>query len=103
MRITLRSVGGFTGPAGASTRTVDVGSLPPAAAGHIRSLVDASGFFGLPDKVAKKAPQPWDFTHHLEVDDGGRRHAVQFHEDAASPELRSLLAAVKDAPAATAS
>jgi hypothetical protein len=96
MRITLRSVGGFTGPAGASTHTVDLDELPAAEAHHLRDLVDACDFFALPPKLMKEAPQSWDFVHHLEVEDGGRRHAVQFHEESAPPALRDLLAAVKD-------
>jgi hypothetical protein len=98
MRITLRSVGGFTGAAGAETRTVEVDSLAPAEAKRMRKLVDACGFFSLPPKLAKASPKPWDFVHHLEIEDGGRTHAVQFHEDEAPPALRELLTALRACP-----
>ncbi len=94
MRITLRSVGGFTGPAGAQTRTVDVDALPAEAAAKLRRLVEASKFFSLPPKIMKKAPQPWDFVHEIDVEDEGRTHGVQFHEDAAPEALKELLAAL---------
>lgn len=90
MRISLRSVGGFTGPAGAKTRTLDVDSLPSDKASKVRRLVEASGFFSLPPKILKAAPASWDFIHHLEIEDGGRSHKVQFHKDAAPPALKEL-------------
>jgi len=97
MRITLRSVGGFTGPAGAKTRTVDVDSLPGEQASKVRRLVEASGFYSLPPKMMKAAPASWDFIHHLEIEDGGKVHKVQFHDDAAPPALRELKAEVEGA------
>ncbi len=71
MRASLRSVGGFVGPAGAKTRTVDVDSLSREKASKVRQLVEASGFFKLPPKILKAAPASWDFIHHLEIEEGG--------------------------------
>jgi len=94
MRITLRSVGGFTGPAGAATRSLDLDALPSAEASRIRALVAAADFFALPSKLMKRAPQSWDFVHRLEIEEKGTTHVVQFHDDAASEPLRALLASV---------
>lgn len=94
MRLVLHSVGGFTGPAGAHTRTVDTSPLSAAAATRWRQLVQDCDFFALPDKLPAAAPQSWDFLHTLRVEDDGRAHTVRFHLDAAPPALRELTAAL---------
>jgi hypothetical protein len=94
MRIVKRSVGGFTGPAGADTRTLDVDALPADRAAEIRGLVTAAGFDSLPPKLLKTSPQPWDFVHSLEVEHEGRVHAVQYHDECAPEGLRRLADAV---------
>lgn len=99
MRLTLRRVGGFTGPAGASTREIDTASLPPDAARELLTQINAAHLFDLPARLRKPAPQPWDFLHFLSVDDErGRQHAVEFHLDAASPELKRLVEAIDSLP-----
>lgn len=95
MKIRLRRWGGFTGRAGAEEYAVDVDSLPPHDASGLRALVQAAGFFSLPAKIAKAAPQPWDFQHSLEIEDGARTHTVQFHADAAPVALNELARAVE--------
>ena len=59
MHMVLRCTGGFTGPAGAQTRSVDLAQLPPAQASELEKLVQACDFFALPDKLLKPAPQSW--------------------------------------------
>jgi hypothetical protein len=95
MRLSLRSVGGFTGEAGAETRQVDLDHLPAASAEPLRRLVAQVDPFALPSRLEKSAPQPWDFRYTLTVDDGGRRHTITFHKDAVSPALRELVEALE--------
>lgn len=90
MKMTLTCTGGFTGPAGAQTRTVDLAQLPPDQAAQLEALLQASDFFALPDQLAKSAPQSWDFQYDLEVDQGGHTHTVRYHLDAAPPLLKAL-------------
>ena len=90
LKVVLRRWGGFTGPAGAEEYSVNVDSLPPEEGQKLRELVDAAGFFTLPPKLMKPAPQSWDFQHAMQVEDEGRKHSVQFHSDAAPEALRRL-------------
>jgi hypothetical protein len=97
MRISLRSTGGFTGPAGAQTRTVDLDTLPGAQAGRLRELVRALDP-ALPATLTKARPQPWDFLHTLTISDGGCARELRFHSDAAPPALRQLAEALTALP-----
>jgi hypothetical protein len=91
MRLTLHTVGGFTGPAGAQTRTVDLDKLDPAEASRLRTLVESIDFDALPPSITKQRPQSWDFMQTLEVvGDDGRTHKVRFHSEAAPPALSEL-------------
>jgi hypothetical protein len=97
MRLALHCVGGFTGPAGAQTRSVDVDGLPPADAARVRGLVQALDPARLPATLLKARPQPWDFTYTLTIDDGTSRQ-VRFHLDAAPAALRELVGIVEARP-----
>ena len=87
MHLSLHSVGGFTGPAGAQTHNVDVDRLPAADAARVRALVQALDVEHLPATLLKARPQSWDFTYTLTVDD----RQVRFHLDAAPAALRDLV------------
>lgn len=89
-RLMLRCTGGFTGPAGAQTRSVDLARLTPAQAHRIAQLLDACQFFTLPQQLRKIAPQAGDFLYQLSVDKDGWQHTVQYHLDAAPAALRQL-------------
>lgn len=91
MKLILRKWGGFTGKAGAEVHECDLDSLPKAEAERLRKLVQDAQLDALPAKLTKDNPQPWDFRHSLTVvrDDGSER-TVEFHEDAATPQLRAL-------------
>ena len=89
-RLTLRCTGGFTGPAGAQTRTVDLSQLPPHQAQHWQQLLTACDFFALPEKVLKPAPQSSDFLYDLKVDQDQQAHCVRYHLDAAPAPLKEL-------------
>ena len=96
MRLILRCTGGFAGPAGAQTRTVDLAQLPPDQAGQLQQLLHASDFFALPPRLVKEAPKSWDFKYDLEVDDGAQAHCVTYHLDEASPSLKQLTEKLND-------
>jgi len=96
MLIILRSVGGFTGPAGAEVRTVETNQLPAGEAASLIDLIRACDFFSLPSSFLKSAPQSWDFVETLQIDDDGRAHTIRFHLDAAPDSLKALVDALKD-------
>lgn len=98
IRLVLRCTGGFTGPAGAQTRTVDLAALPAAKAQQLQHLVQACDFAALPQRIAKPAPQSWDFEYSLEVQSGGQSHTVKFHKDEAPPALQKLTEALDELP-----
>lgn len=96
MHLTLQCKGGFTGPAGAQTRTVDLAQLPADQASEVQKLLQASDFFALHPKLLKPAPKSWDFEYDLKVDDGQQQHCVQYHLDAAPPALKALTEKLSD-------
>jgi hypothetical protein len=96
MRMILRCSGGFTGAAGAQTRTIDLARLPPDKATELQQMVLACDFFALPDKLVKDAPKSWDFQYDLEVDEGRQAHSVHYHLDAAPPQLKALTDKLND-------
>ena len=98
MRIVLRSTGGFSGPAGAETRSVDLDALPAADAAHLRQLAQAAHLFSLPSALTDPQPQSWDFLHVLDVEDGPRSHRITFHEKGAPRPLLALYAALRARP-----
>jgi len=89
-RLILRCTGGFTGPAGAQTRSIDLAVLAPAQAHRLAQLLDASQFFNLPEQLRKIAPQSGDFLYDLHVEKDGWQHDVHYHLDAAPVPLRQL-------------
>jgi len=94
MRLSLQCVGGFTGPAGAQTRSVDVDDLPAAERTRVQALVQALDSAQLPATLLKAQPQPWDFTYTLTVD--GKQ--LRFHVDAAPAALRELVGILEARP-----
>jgi hypothetical protein len=90
MRLSLHCVGGFTGPAGAQTRSVDVDRLPASEAERVRALVAGLGLERLPADLLKARPQPWDFLYTLTVTNGSVQEC-RFHMDNAPDGLRALV------------
>lgn len=97
MRLSLRCVGGFTGPAGAQTRTVDTAQLPGAEADRLKTLVQQADVAQMPATLLKARPQSQDFTYTLVVEDGAL-HQVKFHKDASPPALQALVACLEKYP-----
>jgi hypothetical protein len=96
MRLSLHTVGGFTGPAGAQTRTVDLDQLPAAQAARLRALAGSLDFAALPASITSPRPQSWDLLHTLTVSGDGGAHTVRFHSEAAPPALRALADALNE-------
>ena len=91
MKISLRSSGGFTGPAGATTRSLNLDELPDERRREGLALIEAANLFDRPPKSKLAAPRPWDFNQVLEVTDGDRVHRIEFHLDAVDDSLRALV------------
>jgi len=96
MIVTLRSVGGFTGPAGAEEHIIDDAKLPPDAARRLQALQAALPVATGPQVFKKSAPQSWDFAHTLTVQNGGETQVYEFHEDAAPAELKAMFKMVSE-------
>ena len=90
MKLSLRSSGGFTGPAGAITHTVDLDALPDARKQRGQALVAAAHLAGRPAQIFLPHPHPWDFRYLLEIEDAGRTQRIEFHLDAVDDPLRAL-------------
>jgi hypothetical protein len=90
VRITLTSTGGFTGPAGASTTTLDDSSLTAPEAQRLRTLVASLAAAAVPPVRKLARAQPWDFVQRLTIEGEGPPAAYQFHEAAAPPALRAV-------------
>jgi hypothetical protein len=97
MRLSLQCVGGFTGPAGAQTRHVDLDRLPAAEAARLRALLEAIDLARLPASLMKSRPQPWDFVYTLTVENGAP-HQLRFHMDTAPAALRELVESLEPYP-----
>lgn len=97
-RLSLRSCGGFTGPAGAQTRSADLSTLPAARAARLQQLLDACQVFALPEHLYKSQPRSWDFEYTLTVSQNSQTHTVHYHLDAAPPALRQLTEQLNQLP-----
>jgi hypothetical protein len=90
MRIELKSVGGFTGPAGAETINIDTDTLGKSDADCIVKFVKAADIFSLPDKIHLQKPRSWDFLYTLTIEENAAKKTVEFHKDAAPAALQEL-------------
>ncbi|MCX9076200.1 MAG: hypothetical protein OIN88_16385 [Candidatus Methanoperedens sp.] len=73
MRIRLERTGGFAGMR--REVALDTETLPSDEARKLQEMVNAAGFFNLPEKFPEAE---------------GKKHTVEISEPAATPELRSL-------------
>jgi hypothetical protein len=98
MRVVLERTGGVAG-ARRALRLAS-GSLPATVEGRLRDALARAGFFALPRRLAPAQPRPDAFHYRLEVEDGARRHAVEFEESAAGEDLLRLVEEVEAAAGA---
>ena len=79
LKVRFERSGGFAGMTLA--REVDAASLPPDEARRLRELVEGADFFALPPAGAPGRGAD-RFQYVVEVEQGGRRHAVRTGDDA---------------------
>ncbi len=91
LQVQWERTGGFAGMRTAAT--IDSESLSQEEARRLRELVEAAGFFELPEEIADPAEGGGAdrFLYMLTVEMEGRRHTVRTSETAAPPRLRSLI------------
>lgn len=89
MRVDWARTGGFAGMRLAAT--IDSDSLSEREAIRLRELVEAAGFFELPEEMVGPGGGADRFLYALTVEMEGRRHTVHTSEAAAPPGLRSLI------------
>ena len=88
MKIQLERTGGFAGiPLKAS---VDTDGLDDQSKRTLQSLVESSGFFALPSRLASPSPGADRFQFKVTIQDGNRSHTVDADEGALPPEVQSL-------------
>jgi hypothetical protein len=93
VRITLKRSGGFGGIR--TTASLDLSKLPKKKIAEAQALIDAVKFFDLPSSIRPDHPQPDRFQFELTIETDNRTHTVSIAEEAASKELRALLAWVQ--------
>jgi hypothetical protein len=90
MILSLRNVGGF----GAATRratVIDTNSLTASDSASIMALVSAGNFFQLPEEIPGDLATRDGFGTVFDIEDGARKHTVEFDLPTASPDLRDLV------------
>jgi hypothetical protein len=90
LRVKLERTGGIAGMRMAAT--IDSESLSHEEASRLRELVEAAGFFNLPEKIGDPdAPGADQFLYTVAVEMEGLRHTVHTGDAAAPPALRLLI------------
>ncbi|SRR5208283_3677310 len=89
MNIHFERSGGFAGIR--LKHDIDVDALPVKIGEEVRKLIEAAGFFQLPESIKATNPGADRFQYQITMDSGGGKHTVSV-DDAAVPEtLRPLL------------
>lgn len=70
--------------------TIHSESLPEEERKHLRSLIDRSGFFGLPEEIIAP-PRPDEFRYSITVEIDGKQHSVRTTDTAAPEQLKPLI------------
>ncbi len=89
MLIRLERTGGFAGLRRTVTLNTDI--LPSEEALKLQEIIDAAGFFDLPEKFPLPARGADYFVYRLTVEKDGKKHIVEVSEPAVPAELRPLL------------
>jgi hypothetical protein len=69
--------------------------LSPDKGAEIRRLIDEADFFKLPKTIHGRRLQPDRFHYELTIESEGQPHTVSISEEAASSQLKSLIAWVR--------
>lgn len=92
MRIELKREGGLAFfPGLTKPRSVDLETLPPDTAEAIRRGVQEARFFEQPAAVGTASRGADRTRYTVTIEDGGRKHTVQFLEPVEEPNLRALV------------
>lgn len=93
MHIELSQSGGVAYFPGLSKpAALDVESLPEAERKELQRLIDAAGFFNLPDTVGTPARGAADYQYFiLRIDDAGRQRTVRALVPLENAPLRELI------------
>ncbi|WDT77616.1 MAG: hypothetical protein MPW16_10445 [Candidatus Manganitrophus sp.] len=70
--------------------TIHSGSLPEEERKHLRSLIDRSGFFGLPEEIIGP-PRPDEFLYAITIESDGKTHTVRTTDTTAPEQLKPLI------------
>ena len=89
MQIQFERTGGFAGMRIAAA--IDLESLAPQDEHELRHLVDAAGFFRLPQVITESTPNADRFVYRVTVEAEEQRHTVEVSEGAVPSSLRPLL------------
>jgi hypothetical protein len=89
LKVTLVQSGGFGGLR--LTTTADSDALGPEKAKELGGLVDAAGFFDLPDQIGIPPKHADRFQYRIAVDDGSRERTVRVAEEALPGALAELV------------
>jgi hypothetical protein len=96
MKLSLRTQGGITGPAGAVVREVDTDQLPEASRKEALRLLAEAKLFERPAKALLASPRPEDFRHQLHVADDDKRHQIDFQLRAVDEPMQKLIEWIED-------
>jgi len=102
MRVQFQVSGGVGYfPGRAAPRTIDVDALTEVDRDALKALVDAAGFFSLPQRLPAPRGAADYQTYQIMIEDGGRRHTVAAADPVTNPALQKLidtLRSIKSAP-----
>lgn len=89
MIIRFERTGGFAGLF--QQTTIDSATLAPQEMQSLHQLVEAAGFFELPEKISAPPGGADRFTYRLTVESGGQCHTVEVDEAAVPGPLQPLI------------
>lgn len=89
MTVSFERSGGFTGRQ--LNYRVNSDELSEADRNELEQLVDAAGFFDLPDTIQAPPGAADAFQFKIALEDGDRKHAVEVDQTVAPEQLKPLL------------
>ena len=89
MQVQIERSGGFAGVR--ISRAIRSEELAPEEERELRQLVEAAGFFELPEVIRSSTAKPDDFEYRVSVELDNRSHSIQVDDSAVPARLRPLL------------